>query len=130
MDNSERACNAETAVDAFRSVCGTDREDAVQDLICNLMHLAAADGDDPLKVMKNAIHNYFAECNHERQCSVVLTVTPIAIGLRQKKKRSDYAAALKKIADHPVNQNSEPDEMAKALAEIDTIATVALAGQS
>lgn len=125
MDNTERAAVAETAVEAFMKACRTDREDAVGDLICNLMHLADADGNDPIEVVKNAIYHYFAECNHERACTVMLTVAPIE-DKRPKKKRSDYAAALKKITEIKANPNSDPDVMGEALAEIDRIATTAL----
>jgi hypothetical protein len=126
MDNTERAAVAETAVEAFMNECRTDREDAVGDLICNLMHLAEAVGDDPIRVIKNAISNHFAETHHERDCTVILTVAPIE-RKRPAKKRSDYAAALKKITEIKANPSSDPDVMGEALAEIYRIATVALA---
>ncbi len=122
MDNTERAANAETAVDAFMKVCGTDREDAVQDLICNLMHLAEADGDDPIRVIKNAVYHHFAETNHERQCTVMMTVAPIE-AKRTRLKTSDYAAMVKAISEIATNGNSDPDVMAEALNKIARIVT-------
>lgn len=37
--NLERAAWAESAVDAFQIETGTDDENAVADLLCNIMHL-------------------------------------------------------------------------------------------
>lgn len=44
-NNLDRAAWAETALDAFRAETGTDREDAVCDLLCDLMHLCAFKSD-------------------------------------------------------------------------------------
>lgn len=50
VTNADRAAWAETAVEAFQSVCGTDDEDAIKDLIVDLCHLErrrrAARGED------------------------------------------------------------------------------------
>lgn len=39
VTNADRAAWAETAVEAFQSVCGTEDEDAIKDLVVNLCHL-------------------------------------------------------------------------------------------
>ena len=39
VDNDDRAAWAQTAVNAFRSVCQTDAEGAIGDLLTNLCHL-------------------------------------------------------------------------------------------
>jgi hypothetical protein len=41
--NDERAAWAEAAVTTFQSETGTDREDALCDLLCDLMHLSDRD---------------------------------------------------------------------------------------
>jgi len=45
-DNYDRADWAETAVECFEDATGTDREDALCDLLCNLMHFADREGFD------------------------------------------------------------------------------------
>lgn len=81
-DNIDRAGFAEEAVQAFLRACRGDREDAIGDLICNLMHLADADGDDPLVLVKRAIIHHYAETHHERLCQVEIRVTPEKIRRR------------------------------------------------
>ena len=43
--NKDRAGWAEIAVDEFQTVTRTDNEDAVCDLLCNLMHFCDLHGD-------------------------------------------------------------------------------------
>lgn len=59
--NEDRAGFGEEAVQAFIAVCSTDEEDAVADLICDLLHFAAQRGDDALKTARRGISNYVAE---------------------------------------------------------------------
>lgn len=67
IDNTDRAGFAEVAVEAFRKACGTDREDAISDLICNLCHLSDMDQTDPLAQVRRGLGHYYAETHHERQ---------------------------------------------------------------
>lgn len=121
MDNTERAATAEAAVNAFRKACRGDREDAVQDLICNLMHLAEADGDDPLVIVKNAISHHFAETHHERAATVEITVTPT----QYPRPAPKYSELVKLLGDlrnlvscAVVAANSEPDTLAENMGAI------------
>lgn len=61
ITNEMRAAFAQKAVDAFRAICKTDECDAVGDLICNLMHLAKANGDSPFGTVEAAAFHYAAE---------------------------------------------------------------------
>lgn len=64
--NSERAQWAETALDAFMEVTGDvvgdDRETALGDLICDLLHLAEREKmGDPVELCNKACATYIAE---------------------------------------------------------------------
>lgn len=62
VTNKTRAAWAKTAIDAFRKECRTDAEDAIADLICNLMHLARATrGQSPEEAVARALKNFTAE---------------------------------------------------------------------
>ena len=71
-DNSDRAGWAQDAVDAFMASCGTDREDAVSDLIANLCHLSEADGVDAIAAVRRGLSHYYAETHHEQIAHVVV----------------------------------------------------------
>ena len=59
--NGERAGWARTAVDAFVADTGTDEEDALCDLLCDLMHLADFEGWDFSSECGRALLHYEAE---------------------------------------------------------------------
>lgn len=62
--NGRRADWAETAVDAFLSATGEaggDYEDAISDLMVDLLHFADKLGHDSLLLMKRAERNWLAE---------------------------------------------------------------------
>lgn len=61
VTNNDRAYWALKAVQEFMRQTGTDREDAVVDLICDLLHLARSDGDDPRAVIDTALMHFEAE---------------------------------------------------------------------
>jgi hypothetical protein len=65
MTNKQRAAYAETAIKAFLEVCKTDREDAITDLVTDLMHLARRDGADPYTIVRTAQMHFEAEENGE-----------------------------------------------------------------
>jgi hypothetical protein len=66
-DNSSRAAWAQAAVNAFMAACLTDREDAIPDLIADLLHLARCDGhDDPVALLDRARMNFEAEEQEEQ----------------------------------------------------------------
>ena len=64
-NNDDRANWAEAALRAFQAVTKTDDEDAVSDLIGDLLHLAARQGLDPQLMLDRAQANYEAECEEE-----------------------------------------------------------------
>jgi hypothetical protein len=56
VTNADRAAFAQEAVDAFQIACSTDDEDAIGDLICNLLHLARRKyGADPKALAMRAV---------------------------------------------------------------------------
>jgi hypothetical protein len=59
--NHERAQWAEAAVNAFRRQTGTDIEDALPDLLCDLMHLADRKARDFNAALVRAQEHYEAE---------------------------------------------------------------------
>jgi hypothetical protein len=65
--NSDRADWADTAVRAFMGACRTDREYAIQDLMCNMLHLARREGLDPQQVLSSAEMHFDAEEQEERE---------------------------------------------------------------
>lgn len=68
VDNQDRAAFASQAVSAFRRVCITDYEDAIGDLICDLLHLARRDypGCDPRALAEKAISLFEEEEKEDR----------------------------------------------------------------
>lgn len=60
-DNEQRADRAYEAAKVFMDATGTDIEDAVSDLICDLCHLAARWGQDPLHEIKRGLRHYVNE---------------------------------------------------------------------
>lgn len=61
VTNSDRAQWAEIALATFTETVNTDREDAIADLICDLLHLARQDGLDPESQLERAKSNFTAE---------------------------------------------------------------------
>jgi hypothetical protein len=67
--NRDRANWARTAIDVFRDVChgsmnddgSPDIEEAVGDLIADLMHVCDQEKVDAFKCVKNGVSNYVAE---------------------------------------------------------------------
>jgi len=59
--NESRATWAETAITQFRADTGTDKEDAICDLVGDLMHLADRYGQDPLREIQRGIQHFLAE---------------------------------------------------------------------
>lgn len=116
-DNGERAMDAETAVDAFMKVCGTDREDAIPDLICNLCHLAEQDGDDAIATVTRALHHFYAETHGEGEAEIDIIIKPIPSS-REPSVKKKMRKLLKEIAAVQVNGNSEPDVMSATLDKI------------
>lgn len=60
--NADRAEWAATALHAFQTVNGTDDEDILGDLLCNLMHLSDREGYDFELALERARGHYAAEC--------------------------------------------------------------------
>ena len=59
--NRQRAAWAGHAVLAFQTDTGTDRKDAIADLLCDLMHLADEEEDDFENMLTRAGQNYESE---------------------------------------------------------------------
>ena len=59
--NEKRAAWARAAVDVFKLVVRTDEEDALCDLLCDLMHLADREGWDFVSQHRRALYHYEAE---------------------------------------------------------------------
>jgi hypothetical protein len=59
--NSARAEWAQAAIIAFRKVTGTEEEEALSDLLCDLMHLANRQGENFYESLGRAINNYVEE---------------------------------------------------------------------
>lgn len=59
--NDDRADWAQAAVDAFQCVCRTDDDYAIKDLVCNLLHLARRNGEDPQGIINGALMHFEAE---------------------------------------------------------------------
>lgn len=61
VTNEDRAAWAHNALETFVSDTGTDDEDAIADLVCNLCHCAEAAGKDPLKEVQRGLAMYADE---------------------------------------------------------------------
>jgi hypothetical protein len=59
--NVDRAAWAGVAAAKFQAITGSDDEDVVCDLVCDLMHLAIALGQDPFAQVRRGIGHYIAE---------------------------------------------------------------------
>ena len=59
--NDDRADWAEKALKAFQAETGAEDEEAIADLVCDLLHLAARRGEDVQTVIFRAQSNYEAE---------------------------------------------------------------------
>lgn len=77
--NSSRADYAESAVGAFRIDCKGDKEDAIADLICNLLHLAKRQGMEPLAELRRGLNHYVCESFDDdgmsHEAAVTITVS-------------------------------------------------------
>lgn len=71
--NDSRAEWAGYALAAFISQTGTDAEDAVTDLLCDLMHLADRTGRDFVADMDRARAHYDAETTLDQADTTTLT---------------------------------------------------------
>jgi hypothetical protein len=63
--NNDRAKWAEAAIKEFERETGTDREDGLADLLCDLMHWADRNGFDFAAEMNQAAYHYDAETKGE-----------------------------------------------------------------
>lgn len=59
--NEDRAAWAQAAVRVFMRITGTDDEDAISDLLGNLMHLCDVRGDDFTALLNRGAGHYQAE---------------------------------------------------------------------
>ena len=62
-NNGKRAAFAKEALDVFQRTCHMTEEvpTAAADLICDLLHLVHAGGDEPIAVIEAAIVHFVAE---------------------------------------------------------------------
>jgi len=61
MTNLDRAASADQALRAFRDLTGCDHEDSLGDLLCDLMHWAAAKNFDFEAALERAYGHHAAE---------------------------------------------------------------------
>jgi hypothetical protein len=62
MNNMERAyTRAHHAVDVYMKLTKTDQEDAISDLICDLLHLAKAWRQDPEDTLDRGFYHFQCE---------------------------------------------------------------------
>lgn len=59
--NEDRADWAEKALKGFQADTGAEDEEAIADLVCDLLHLAARRGQDVETILFRARYNYDAE---------------------------------------------------------------------
>ena len=68
VTNTDRAAWADAALDAFRVLTGQtapgETEEALGDLLCDLLHLAQAEGLEPLTLLERATWHYEYEILH------------------------------------------------------------------
>lgn len=64
-ENDNRALWAEKALLAFRKITGTEAEDAVSDLLCNLMHFCDRDGQNFRREFERSQRHYTDETAKE-----------------------------------------------------------------
>lgn len=69
MTNAQRAEFAFRSMLAHRQYTNSDREDALKDLLANLMHLAAEQGTDFDEALAVARIHYEAETEKEREAA-------------------------------------------------------------
>jgi hypothetical protein len=61
VNNGKRAEWAAECVSKFQQLTGTDKEDAVADLVCDLMHWCSREKQDPMNEVERGIRNYICE---------------------------------------------------------------------
>lgn len=61
ITNNDRARWAQAAVDTFQAETGTDKDDAIADLIADLCHLADSYGQDALEEVRRGLRMYADE---------------------------------------------------------------------
>lgn len=66
VTNDTRAETAQTAIDAFQRATRTDDDDALPDLLCNLMHWADQRNIDFLAMLNRGASHYQAEVEYEQ----------------------------------------------------------------
>lgn len=78
--NDERAEWAHRAILAFEGATGTDREDALADLLCDLMHWANVYGQDFERELSRATDSYSEETQAEpEEETKEITITPLGL---------------------------------------------------
>jgi hypothetical protein len=63
--NAHCANSVAPLVALFRHERGTDQENAVCDMVCNLMHYAQRAGMDPVAEIERAIRHWYEETNDD-----------------------------------------------------------------
>lgn len=89
VTNSDRAIWARIALEAFQAETGTDDEDALSDLIADLLHLADRTGEDFRKALDRGFDHYDAELAEDEPGDVA------------PKRRQEYPYDTNPIAPTP-----------------------------
>ncbi len=77
MRNKQRAQYARKAMRLFQEQTRSDDENAISDLICDLMHLAETSvlKQDALEQVRRGIYHWYAETNNEANSTVEISIT-------------------------------------------------------
>lgn len=76
--NKDRAAWADHALQMFQMTTGADREDAVSDLLANLMHLADDEGTDFAADLERASMHYTAEIEEAKHLRTIKRLGKLA----------------------------------------------------
>ena len=68
--NDDRAAVAYSALEAFQGLTGTDTEDAVSDLLCDLMHWCDRNSDEGFDGALTRARAYYAEETYVEETSI------------------------------------------------------------
>lgn len=74
--NKDRAAAALVVIEAFMKETGTDREDAISDLISDLCHLSDQDGVGATADVARGLEHYYAETHDEKLADAEINFYP------------------------------------------------------
>jgi hypothetical protein len=111
VTNAKRASWANAAVYLFRQLTGSDREDALCDLLCDLMHWSGREGYDFNAQLSRATHHFHQE-RDEEVISAVLAAAPDPLDALE------HIRAILKLRHIGEATNSQVEEALRMASEI------------